>query len=484
MIKVMIAFPSLPESKGIPQLTQNRQFQWYHSPSTFIYPIIPATAATLLKDNDFQVDFYDGIAQRQTFHDFLQHYRTFQPELTVFETKTPIIKQHWRIINQLHAEVPDSHFVLMGDHVTALPQESLVNSAVDYVISGGDFDVILLDLAQHLRDGSALPKGIWYRQHGAVKSSGEAQLSTNLDTLPWIDRELTKWQLYKEAYLLRPVTYLMSGRDCPYRCTFCSWSNILFPKMRYRSVKNVLDEVEVLRDKYRIKEIFDDTGTFTVSKKWVEEFCREMQERGLNDEIYYSINSRFDHFQDYDYCKMLKKSGFRIIKVGLESGNNTTLQRIRKRLTTQQIYRGAKSASNAGLTVFLTIMVGYPWESQEDAEKTVSLARELMIKGWASILQGSVIIPYPGTPLYQEALTNNWFTVNPEAWELFDMTHPVLQTSMNPATVMKMCDDLWRIYLHPQYLLRRLIKIRGLDDLRFTLNGLSSVIGHIRDFMR
>jgi radical SAM superfamily enzyme YgiQ (UPF0313 family) len=458
----MIAFPSLPDSKGIPQLTQNRQFQWYHSPSTFIYPIIPATAATLLKENDFNVDFYDGIAQRQTFDDFLHRYRTFQPELTVFETKTPVIKQHWKIIDQLHTEAPDSHLVLMGDHVTALPQESLVNSTVDYVIAGGDFDVLLLGLAQHLRDESALPKGIWYRQNGAVKTSGDDQLSTNLDTLPWIDRELTQWQLYKEAYLLRPVTYLMSGRDCPYRCTFCSWSNILFPKMRYRSVKNVLDEVEALRDKYKIKEIFDDTGTFTVSKKWVEEFCREMQERGLHEEIHYSINSRFDHFQDYEYCKMLKKSGFRIIKVGLESGNDTTLQRIRKRLTT----------------------VGYPWESQEDAEKTVSLARELMIKGWASILQGSVIIPYPGTPLYQEALTNNWFTVNPEAWELFDMTHPVLQTSMNPASVMKMCDDLWRIYLHPQYLLRRLTKIRGLDDLRFTLNGLSSVIGHIRDFMR
>jgi len=107
-----------------------------------------------------------------------------------------------------------------------------------------------------------------------------------------------------------------------------------------------------------------------------------------------------------------------------------------------------------------------------------------MIEGWAGILQGSVIIPYPGTPLYQEALTNNWFSINPKSWELFDMTHPVLKTSMNPASVMKMCDDLWRIYLHPKYLFRRLTKIRGLDDLRFTMNGLSSVVGHIRDFMR
>ena len=59
----MIAFPSLPDSKGIPQLTQNRQFQWNHSPSTFIYPIIPAIAATLLKENDFDIEFYDGITR-------------------------------------------------------------------------------------------------------------------------------------------------------------------------------------------------------------------------------------------------------------------------------------------------------------------------------------------------------------------------------------------------------------------------------------
>lgn len=254
--------------------------------------------------------------------------------------------------------------------------------------------------------------------------------------------------------------------------------------MRYRSVENVLDEVEVLKEKYKIREIFDDTGTFTVSRMWVEEFCKGMQERGLNDEIYYSINSRFDHFLDYNYCKMLKKSGLRLLKVGLESGNDITLKRIRKRLTTNQIYQGAKNASKAGLDVFLTIMVGYPWESKEDAEKTISLARELMMKGWANILQSSVLIPYPGTPLYKEALANDWFSVDPNAWELFDMTQPVLRTPMNPSKIMKMCDDLWKIYLHPQYVLRRLLNIRSSDDVKFLLNGFNSVIGHIRDFMR
>lgn len=479
----MIAFPQLPNSKGIPQLTQNRQFQWYTMPSTFIYPIIPSIAATLLKENNFEVEFYDGIALRETYSDFLDRFRHFKPDIVAMETKTPVIKQHWKIIDRLKSESPDTNFVLMGDHVTALPVESLMNSKVDYVVSGGDFDVILVDLAKHLRDGTPLPKGAWHRQHGEILSTGNAESSIDLDSLPWIDRELTKWWLYREAYLFKPVTYLMAGRDCPYQCTFCSWSNILFPKMRYRSVENVLDEVETLVDKYKLKEVFDDTGTFTVSRKWTKDFCHGMMKRGLNDKVYYSINTRFDHL-NYDFCIFLKRSGFRLLKIGLESGNDETLKKIRKGITVQQIRDGAKNAKRAGLDVFLTVMVGYPWETRNDVLRTIALCKELMTQGWADILQASIVIPYPGTILYKEALDNDWFSVDSKAWELFDMTQPVLTTPLDPQEIMKMCDNLWRIYLNPKYILRTIVSIRSFDKLKFVSEGFFSVLGHIMDFMR
>jgi predicted GNAT family acetyltransferase len=119
-MKVMIAFPPLPEAKGVPQLTQNRQFQWFSYP-TFIYPMIPASAATLLKLDDFDVNFIDGIAQRWSYEQFLNHVQKEKPDLMAIETKTPVVKQHWNVINHIKEYLPEIKIALMGDHVTVLP---------------------------------------------------------------------------------------------------------------------------------------------------------------------------------------------------------------------------------------------------------------------------------------------------------------------------------------------------------------------------
>jgi len=403
-MKVMIAFPPLLKQKGYPTLTQNRQFQWFSSPSTFIYPVIPSSAATLLKMNDFDVDFYDGIVLRHTYEKFIKHFQKVKPDIVAIETKTPVIKQHWKIIDKLKEVSENTNFVLMGDHVSALPKESLENCKVDYIITGGDFDVSLLKLAKHLRDNSKLSTGTWFRKNGNIKNTGRFEVLKNLDELPLIDRELTHWELYGEAYLFRPVAYIMAGRDCPMRCSFCSWSWNLFPGMRYRSVENVLDEIEFLIEKYKIKEIFDDTGTFTINKKWVESFCKGIIERGINEKITFSTNARFDSLLDKSFCKLLKATGFRLLKIGLESGSNITLRKIHKGETIETIEQGYKNAKDVGLIMMLTIMVGYPWESKADAFRTIKFAKKLLRykTDVGDSLQASVVIAYPGTLLYKQ----------------------------------------------------------------------------------
>jgi len=484
-VKVMIAFPTLPESKGYPLLTQNRQFQWFKVPSAFIYPIIPATAATMLKQNDFDVNFYDGIAQRHTYEQFEKEFEKFSPDIIAFETKTPVVKQHWSIINKLKASSPDTKFVLMGDHVSALPKESMEKSQADYAITGGDFDFTLLELAKHLRDNTrTVPTGIWFRQGSYIKSTGKYTTEKNLDEAPFIDRELTNWKLYGEAYLMRPLTYIMSGRDCPMKCSFCSWTWNLFPNMRYRSVNNVLDEIELLADKYKIKEIFDDTGTFTIDKRWVEQFCKEMVERGLDEKIFFSINARFDNLMDAELCKKMKRANFRLLKVGLESANNDTLKRINKNITVEKIAAGYKAAKDNGLTIMLTIMVGYPWETKEQAQKTINLAKKLLKYKTkiGDVLQASIVTPYPGTPMYEEAVKNDWLRVGKEDWEKFDMKEPVLKSPMQPEDVVSMCDSVWRIYLDPTYVRKSVTSIRSWREFMLLMKGVSPVLGHIKDF--
>lgn len=484
-MRVMICYPPLPMTKGIPQWGQNRQFQYFSHP-TYIYPMVPASAATLLKDDGFEVYWADGVAQNWTYEFFMKHFRDVNPELVVIEAKTPIIKQIWSIINHLKDEKPYAKFVLTGDHVTALPKESLERSKADYVSTGGDWDVSLLKLAQHLRDGSPLPKGLWYRSSREIKTTGQFELMKNLDELPFIDRDLTKWWLYYENwYKRKPFTYMMAGRDCWWRknggCTFCAWT-VLYPEFRVRSPERHLDEVGYLIKKYRVREIFDDTGTFP-SGRWLEKFCEGMIERGYNEEVLFSCNFRYDQI-NRNICRLMKRAGFRLLKVGLESASQETLDRIRKGIMIKQIMDGSKIAKEAGLEIHLTIMVGFPWETRGDALRTLLLAKKLMEDGLADVLQSTIVVPYPGTRLYHQALERGWFRIDPLDYERYDMTEPPFKTQdLTPEQVVKMCDEIYKIYLSPRYVLRRFLRsLHSRDDLMLSLRGLKAVVGHIKDF--
>jgi len=471
--------------KGIPQWGQNRQFQYFSKP-TFIYPMVPASAATILNDNDFSVDWYDGVAQRESYGAFMNHFNKTHPDLLILETKTPIINRIHKFVKEIKNDNPEVKIALVGDHVTALPHMSIHAKGVDYVIPGGNWDYPLLQLSKHIRDGLAVPEGILFKNGSTVGSTGEVQYDVDLNEIPHINRDLTKWFLYYENWRKRkPFTYVMAGRDCWWRkdggCTFCSWTN-LYPHFNVKTPERHLDEISILREKYNIREIFDDTGTFPTGK-WIEKFCKGMIDRGLNEDVLFSCNFRYDQLNE-KRCKLMKKAGFRLVKMGLESGNQETLDRLNKGTTIQQIIDGSKTAKKAGLEIHLTIMVGFPWESKEDALRTLNLAKRLMENGWADVLQCTIITPYPGTRLHEQALTFNWFRIDPQDYDRYDMTEPVLHTvDMSPKEVLKICDDIYKIYLSPKYIFRRFIRsLTSKDDLMLNINGLRVVLGHIKDF--
>ena len=144
-MKISVSYPPIESTKGVPLLSQNRQFQYFHAP-TYIYPVVPAYAATLVGDAGYDVIWDDGIAEEKTFGQWLSDLERNSPDVVMIETKTPVVKKHWSIISDIKKVVPDSQVVLVGDHVTALPQESMEQSQADFVLTGGDYDFLLLDL--------------------------------------------------------------------------------------------------------------------------------------------------------------------------------------------------------------------------------------------------------------------------------------------------------------------------------------------------
>ena len=484
-MKILIGYPPTESEKGTATLGQNRQFQWFTNPC-LIFPVVPASAATLLKKNGHNVQWIDCIAEKINWKDFVKIIKKEKPDLFVFETKTPVVKIHWKIIDGLKEKFPDMKIVIMGDHVTSFPKETMENSKTDFVLTGGDFDFLLLELVNWLvKKTKKIPKGIYYRKKSEIINSGKFQLEHNLDELPFIDRELTKWELYQKEYNLigRPFFYIMSGRDCWWgKCKFCAWPT-LFPKFRVRSVENVLEEIGMLIKKYNVKEIFDDSGTL-MTGKWLKDLCNGLIKRGYNKKIKYSCNMRFGALKQEEY-NLMKKAGFRLLKFGLESANQKTLDKLNKGIKVGEIIKGCKLAKKAGLTVHLTMIVGYPWETKQDALKTFELARKLMQSGKADLLQSTVLIPYPGTLLWKEAKEKDWFLFDPLKYERYDQREPVLKTkNSSPEEVVAVGGKIYTIFLTPQYIFARLKNIKNWDDAKFNLRGAKAVFGHLRDFWK
>jgi len=479
-MKVSISYPPLESKKGVPLLSQNRQFQWFNNP-TYVYPMIPAYAATLLTNAGHEVIWDDAIAEEKTYGQWLDEVEKEGSELMLMETKTPVVKAHWKIISNVKEVSPDTRVALAGDHVTALPEESFKNSMIDYVITGGDYDFLLLNLVEWMEGKQELEPGIWYRKGGKITSNGDFQTNHDLNSLPFIDRELTKWWLYSEKngnFSRTPGTYTMVGRDCWWHsCTFCAWT-ILYPSFRVRKPESLVDEIGILIEKYGVKEIFDDTGTFPVGH-WNRRFCKLLIERGYAEKVKLGCNMRFGALGFEDY-KLMKKAGFRLLLYGVESANQNTLCKINKNLTVKRISEECRWASQTGLEPHLTIMVGYPWETREDMMRTTELAKQLFRKGYARTLQATIVIPYPGTPLFEECKEKDLLLT--EDWDEYDMKNAVIETPMSQKELKEIVQTLYKCFLEPRYVARRLISIRSIDDLKFMKRGIAKLHGHLKDF--
>lgn len=476
-MRIVIGYPPIPGIEGRAQVGQNRQYQEFSEP-TSIYPVIPAYAATMLKKAGHEVIWMDGPAEGQNW-DFYYSQLIFQkPDLIVWEVKTPVVKMVWPLINELKKWMPDTKVVLMGDHITALPEESLETCNVDFVIRGGDFDFSLLSLVGDL-------------QNNKTARSNMVEIGTNsaLSELPVIDRQLTKWRMYAEKngnFKYLPATYTMFGRDCWWRqgggCTFCSWTST-FKNFRVISVSQAMSEVENCAS-LGIREIFDDTGTFPAGA-WLSSFCTEMNKfnggkRHGKARITMGCNMRPGALNG-DQWKEMAESGFRFILFGLESANYETLKRINKGQKEHDMWDSAKMAKRAGLEPHVTCMVGYPWETREEAENTISLARRLFQHGYIDTLQATIIIPYPGTELFRQAEKEGWLRYGRD-WNQYGMDKPVMKCPMTDETVLQMTRGIYKSCLTPQFLVRKLLSTRTKDDVKYLWRGLRYVMGHLKDF--
>ena len=246
---------------------------------------------------------------------------------------------------------------------------------------------------------------------------------------------------------------------------------MLSPERLFAEVKHVVDN-------YGVKEIFDDAGTMFIGPK-LKKFCELLIESGYNKKVKYGCNMRFNALNQ-EYYDLLGKAGFRFILYGMESGNQKTLDKLDKGTKEADAINGPKMAAKAGLHPHVTIMLGYPWESLEEAKRTIEIAKYAFKKGYYKTMQATIVIPYPGTPLYKECKQKGWLLT--DDYDRFDMREPVMKIPFPKEKLLDLNQDLYSSFLSSKYGLRELLSIRNFGDVKYVYFQGQKLLGHLIDF--
>ncbi len=276
----------------------------------------------------------------------------------------------------------------------------------------------------------------------------DLDIDVDFENLPFPDRVFTNAKAPKYLsygnYKKKPATHYLSSNLCWWAgkkgCVFCVDSERIIngEKRGVRAVDHVMTEIENCAS-LGFKEMFDDAGTIPINA-WLEDLCNAMIKTGLNKRMMLGCNLK-PIKQNF---KLMKKAGFRFILVGLESANQKTIDRIQKGQRADKVIENFKAMSDAGLEPHATSMLGYEWETHEDAMRTVDLIYFLLRKGYIKTAQASVFMPPRTAP---------------------PKDHPA----------QKYVQKIYDVYKKPWYWWKKITDVRCLEDVTYLLKRLNHV---------
>lgn len=317
--------------------------------------------------------------------------------------------------------------VFGGTHSTFTDVDTLQQYPdIDIVVRHeGEATVIELvsALSAHNSNANGLShvRGITYRKGDTIKRNPGRQFIEDLDSIPLPARDLLETQRY---YNEGGMPQIISARGCPHRCMFCSTSSMWGHRIRFRSPKNVVDEIEQLTEQYTFEELNFADDTFTIVHKHAIGICEELRERRLD--IQWGCNIRVDTLNK-TLVETMRKAGCNAFFVGVESGNQKTLDFMKKRTTIQQIRKAVDLAKKYSIKTALSCILGFPNETYEDVQNTIDFM--ISLKGSSYLF--NFLLVFPGTELHRRQKEFKIKEIMDNPWEKIEKTPfpiPVVET--------------------------------------------------------
>jgi len=440
----------------------------YHNLKDFVAVCTPvgltSIAAVALREN-YNVSIIDGDAENLTMTQIIDIIIEKKPAFigsTVMTATMGFTKQFYTMLKE---KIPDTIVILGGPHVSALPEQTLLDiPAVDICVIG-EGDHTIADILHSFKKNIDLQNvpGITFRKNNNIIRTSLRPPIRDLSSLPIPASHLLKKHLYKPYGWNKwvsgkngPLGMILTSRGCIGKCNFCAAQTVFGFGARYYDMQQVINQLEFFINEWDIRILYILDDTFTLNRKRINELCDYIISKGYQKRLEIQVSSRVNTVHLPTMIKM-RKAGVRWVFFGIESGNQEILNRMCKNITLKQIREAVKITRKAGIFVGGNYIIGNIGETRQTIMDTINLSCELD-QDYASY---ATAIPLPGTELYQYCIENNVHLPN---WNDFgNINTPPIQINKNLGIdeLIELRDlAINKFFKRPLYFLKLLIRMK------------------------
>ncbi len=394
---------------------------------------------------DIEIEILDCQAERKSWKDVEKFIESFSPSIVAtsgFTCNAYVCVRVAEIAKTVNNEIIT---ILGGQHFSFTAEESLNDfPEIDYIVRG-EGEITLVELIKTLRKGGNLAKvkGLSFRHNGNIVHTPRRELIQNLDTLPYpayhlIEKNIERYHFAMMAGKNTSYMILEGSRGCDHKCTFCTqwkhWNGI----WRKKSAKRIADEMQYLNETFGGQFLWLTDDNFGYKKR-AKELWQELRNRKFTEDISWFFQARTDDIvMNPDLVAKLRDVGNNWILIGVENNSPTILKEYKKGIKVNDASMALKILKKNDIFTQSMFIIG----SRKDTSESIERLRQFSLELDTELAIYTVLTPYPGTDVYDNALQNGW--IQDTNYAHYDMVHAIMPTET--LSRQEVQEELFRCY--------------------------------------
>lgn len=422
--------------------------------------------AGFLRKNNYQPDIIDCRLENIDNKECIRRIRLISPELVGLTSMTMEVNHTIKFAEQIKTEFPDIKIILGGVHATALPLETMTAyPLIDYLVIG-EGEKTLLELLDSIKDKCELSriKGLAYRTGNDIFVNKQRPFENDIDIFgePY-------WEGFPEA----EEYPIMTSRGCPYLCAFCF--SQMGKKIRFRNMDLVIKEFIRVVEKFHPKLLWFYDETFGINNERTNILLDNIIKLGINKKVKWFAQTRVNHITK-DLVLKMREAGCAEIGIGIESGNQKILDRIKKDITLDEVRRAVKILKEVkGILIRGYFQLGHPGETINTIKDTVNLAAELNLDE----ISVNITTPYPGTEIASMVKNKKWgYKILSSNWEDY---HCHIGNAIELESISRRTLEYYQIFAYLNLFFKN---FRIVDFTKFCFRYRREARAYLRDKLR